>query len=341
MPEEIAHMLFEAFANERYGLYYSGSFHDGHTAGLIRFCEVLSADSKARSPQRNRLAFLLVEAYQNVVRHRPPVPPRIARTQARSMLLVRGTEDHHNILSVNPMLVAEVPGLEQQLASLEGLDRDGLKERFMTGLSSGQGTVRGGAGLGLIEMMRRSGHPLQHQILLLNEGLALLALHVRFGHLPTGRSPGIQDALDLRAAFSEQDVLLAYKGCFFPGMVDALFQLVQKDLEDRHSFHQRGRLLASAADLFFHQDQIHRPGTFVLVRTQEGVRLSLGREMSKTEVLQLDADVRLGDPLPRTATQGHGMQRATLELASVGCGPLQLWSTPRGAVMFAVLHVGL
>ena len=75
--------LFEALADEQLALLYGGRFPDAHTAELITLGEEALGGPGTEKALRSRTGFVMVEAYQNVLRHAIPVQPEEAAALGR------------------------------------------------------------------------------------------------------------------------------------------------------------------------------------------------------------------------------------------------------------------
>jgi hypothetical protein len=168
--------LFEALAPERFALLYGGTFPDEHTARFIGIGEEVLDHDGAEKGIRTRTAFVLVEAYQNVVRHRPGD----GSARGCSFFFLHGANSTE-VVTVNPVAEADLPDLRIALERVEGRTTEELKSLFLGSLQRGEQTKRGGAGLGLIEMARRSGHGLRHAFWPTTTHGQRFALRVRTG----------------------------------------------------------------------------------------------------------------------------------------------------------------
>jgi len=229
MEPRIVHDLHRGLAGDRFCFAYSGAFHDGHTGRLIDLGEAVMEDAGAARNARHRLAYVMVEAYQNIIRHRASLPPDLSAGSGRSFFLLRCGQGFQQVVAVNAVARPEVPPLEEALAGLEGLDQVGLKERFLTKLSQEGMGRRGGAGLGLIEMARRSGNGLRHRMLELDKDHVLFRLEVNFGaaEAPAG---GTDPCGFLHALFGREGLVFVHKGPRRAEVNDALVQLVDHDI---------------------------------------------------------------------------------------------------------------
>jgi hypothetical protein len=151
------HHLYEDLVRHRATFYYSGRFSEDHSPLLISLAEAITADKEDGVTAR-KLAFVLVEAYQNIIRHRAP-------QRGPSSILLQARSGGYLLSAMNPVRREEVPVLEEMLANIaRHRDLKELKEMFLRRLQGESTSQRGGAGLGLIEMARRSSHGIQHHI---------------------------------------------------------------------------------------------------------------------------------------------------------------------------------
>jgi hypothetical protein len=224
-----AHSLYLALSGCRSSLLYSGAFTDARTADLVAWGEAL-LDAEERPTLRNRLTFVMVEAYQNIVRHRALVGSQLERGAGRSLFLLRHKGSGNEVVAVNPVLREEAGGLRSLLERLRGLDIAQLKQLFLQRLRAEERTTRGGAGLGLIEMARRSGQEMGHVLTTIDADHELFMLRVIVG----GTSEESADALALRALHElvvREDVLLAATGLFSPAIQRVVVRLVADEME--------------------------------------------------------------------------------------------------------------
>lgn len=231
MDAALLHTLYDAFSGDRIAFLYSGSFHDTHTPRLIALGEEAVGDDEDGRTVRGRVVFVLVEAYQNIVRHRAMPPPEVAQKAGRSLFLLRDGGQRHEVTTMNPVTEADARAIHDRLDGLHGLDQEELKARFIQSLQRGARTERGGAGLGFIEMARRSGDPLHHDMADIHAGYKLFTLQVTLGRpgMPRTRQEVLQW---LHKTTSEADLLLAFKGPVHQGMHEVLVRMMEEELAE-------------------------------------------------------------------------------------------------------------
>lgn len=281
MDAALLHTLHDAFRGDRMALLYAGTFPDVHTAPLIALGEAAIGDSDSDRSLRGRFAFLLVELYQNIVRHRSSVSHTLMQGAGRSLFLIRSNTNGQEVTSMNPIPANEQALLHEQLKALEGLGPESLKERYLESLQKESRTQRGGAGLGLIEMARRSGQPLHHYMAQINADHLLFTLQVRLdehgGPMSDGRLLEV-----LHEAAAKGNILLAYKGLVDPAVERSILRMVAEEIgSERHSSALRHLL-----DVFRPASAVSDERLLVLSSGPDGPRLALLAQLGEQDAIR-------------------------------------------------------
>ena len=89
------------------------------------------------------------------------------------------TIEDYLIISSNPILNKNIDDLRDVLKTVNSLNRDGLKTIFKIARSRNRFTMVGGAGIGLIDMARKSGEKLEYEFREINNDVSIYSLMVR------------------------------------------------------------------------------------------------------------------------------------------------------------------
>ncbi len=149
-----AYSLQRALVGSAFALLLGDPFRDAQTARLIEMAEAVAERQGLSKGMQARLAFVLVEAFQNIIRHRP----QAEGDEGESSFLFRSVPGGQQVISRNPVADADLSALRAALDKVIGKSPEVLKALFLSVLQANASTAKGGAGLGLIEMARRSGH---------------------------------------------------------------------------------------------------------------------------------------------------------------------------------------
>ena len=234
--------LLRAFAGDRFVFGYSASFGDELTARLLDLSDaVLEHIGEAKS-NRRKVAFLLVEAYQNIIRHRADLPTHIDRGEGRSFFCFRANPEGQDLVAINGVRKRAVEDIVRQLDAVRGLDHAELKNISMRMLQAPSESR--GAGVGFIEMTRRSGNDLGHMLRGLGPDHDLFALGVRSGETYPYEKI-LREAAALHGNVVMSDILLYHAGHQPPIVVDTIADMLHHDV-DPTCMHGRPKRCAEA-----------------------------------------------------------------------------------------------
>lgn len=145
-------------------LVYEGDFTQETTKSILAMAE-RNLDSSAEDSTIKRKVFnVMVEALQNIVKHsseRGMKPGSLVSSNA--IFMISRETNRYSIMSGNPILTSEVARLRKNLDDLNQKDKDGLKEMYKEIITNTKISEKGGAGLGFVDMARKSGEKLQYQ----------------------------------------------------------------------------------------------------------------------------------------------------------------------------------
>ncbi len=141
-------------------LVYEGEFTQEITKSVLAMAE-RNMDSMGEESSIKRKVFnVMVECLQNIVKHSDD--PDSAKKETNTAIFLLGKhEESYVIASGNPISNETMPIVKERLEKINSLDKEGLKELYKDIIKSGTGlTEKGGAGLGFVDMARKSGHKL-------------------------------------------------------------------------------------------------------------------------------------------------------------------------------------
>lgn len=149
--------LFRVLNHYQLNYAYNGDFTNDLTERILSLAET-NMDVEAESLKiKKKVYFIIVESLQNITRH---------QGSSKDARLMDGFFSIHKFLggylvgSGNAIENNHIKSLSEKLDKVNSLSADELKEYQKEVLSAGGFSEKGGAGLGLIEMVRKSGNKL-------------------------------------------------------------------------------------------------------------------------------------------------------------------------------------
>jgi len=151
--------LFEDMQQNNLNYIYRGVFTQSITDNILLLTEACMNNAGEDSKIKKRVFTILVEGLQNVTRHQEIEGDDVSANQS-GIFIIQNHGDKYYITTGNPILKSNIPKLIRQLEKINGLDPDQLKIFYKEVLNDNIISNKGGAGLGLIEMARKSGNKL-------------------------------------------------------------------------------------------------------------------------------------------------------------------------------------
>lgn len=160
--------LHQAMRQQNLILLYEGEFTQESIKSVLAMAE-RNMDSAAESSSTKRKVFnVMVECLQNIVKHSEELVSS-GNTDPSAIFMIGRSEVSYTINSGNPINNSNIDNLKEKLDNINGLDKDGLKELYKSIIKSTTISEKGGAGLGFVDMARKSGNPLKFEFYELND----------------------------------------------------------------------------------------------------------------------------------------------------------------------------
>ncbi|UII29332.1 SiaB family protein kinase [Fulvivirga maritima] len=152
-------------------LVYEGEFTQEITKSVLAMAERNMDSSGEESSTKRKVFNVMVECLQNIVKHADEVDHNHA-----AVFMIGKHENEYIIISGNPIRRENVASLKEKLEHINSLDKDGLKGLYKDIIKSTEISDKGGAGLGFVDMARKSGQKLDFDFLEMEDGNSFFCL---------------------------------------------------------------------------------------------------------------------------------------------------------------------
>ena len=233
-------------------LAYSGVFSDSMTDRIIELSEAYLETHEQMSKIRRKTSFLVAECFQNVVRHGSADVNSDFFSLGTDSFIIRFKGNTCYIASENAIPNDQIEGLRSKLDQVNTYDQDELKAIYKQILEGGEISEKGGAGLGLIEMARKTGNKLHYSFKELDDkdSLFYLMLVLRHGE-EEETSPDNKPVLGEMEEFIQNSRIanqfLFFHGEFEQDIILPMIQMIEKNLEKQFDPHSTKHKLYHAA----------------------------------------------------------------------------------------------
>lgn len=158
-------------------LIYEGDFTQETTKSILTMAERNLESSGEESSIKKKIFNVMVEALQNIVKHSDETREGDA-THHAAIFLIGHERSQYSIMSGNPVKNENIPALRGALERINSLDKEGLKELYKEIIKNTTISDKGGAGLGFVDMARKSGEKLEWAFTPMNDDQSFFCLKV-------------------------------------------------------------------------------------------------------------------------------------------------------------------
>lgn len=142
---------------------------------LLSITELKLVQSVGEKKLRKRVFHILVECLQNVVNHSASSKNE---EDIPSILLMGRHEQEFFIITGNRIDNEEIPGFTQKIDEINSWNHEDMRDIYSSKLGKSEYSAKGGAGLGLMDIYKRSGKKLKYQIEPIDDNISFLSLHI-------------------------------------------------------------------------------------------------------------------------------------------------------------------
>jgi hypothetical protein len=152
---DITRTIHDKMRKERLLFVYRGEITDRNSLPLLTLLENEMKDDSYGFVGRKRLFMYVLESLQNIVKH-----GNQAGHNSMSLVAYSKTNDGYTITTGNIIASEHVDDLRKRLNKVNRLDINEIKDLYRQILDTSEFSMKGGAGLGLIEMAIKTGNRL-------------------------------------------------------------------------------------------------------------------------------------------------------------------------------------
>ncbi|MES2592655.1 MAG: SiaB family protein kinase [Bacteroidota bacterium] len=281
-------LLRKCFSVDKICMFYRGNFDDAFTDKLISL-----ADYDVEKKAKKRISFLMSESFQNIIRH----GNEELNSQHNSLFGIRAVAPFLDIFSSNVVNNKDRLFLEEKLGMINKLDKDQLKKYYTKVLEEGTLSQKGGAGLGLIEMAKKSQKPIQMEFIKLEEDAYAFNMQIDLivddqasTELLNQPMP-IEENTAMYDLMVNNNMIFLYKGDFNDETISPMLNILEGNISDKNNsigykiYHSAVELMQNVAR--HSSNTMTKEGMFAINEAEKGCYLCTGNYIAdKAEALE-------------------------------------------------------
>ena len=178
MNTKTTYSLFKQLEKDNLSLIYQGNFSNFVLGMATELIKQHSESDKGFISLRNKLSFLVVESFQNIVRYADSHRAKEVNL-SHEMFMTRNVDETFNIITSNLIENKKIGLVKGKIDEINKLDKKGLKELYIKILTNNKISPEGGAGLGFIEMVRKTKEKIDFDFQKLNDELSFFYFQIK------------------------------------------------------------------------------------------------------------------------------------------------------------------
>lgn len=161
--------FYQKMKRNKISLVYEGEISHEITKAFSSLAEShIAIDNESNSLQK-RVFHVMVESLQNVSKHSAERKVSSSIIDGHGLFFISKHENEYCITTGNVVLQEEVESIKENLGQINSSNKKSLKELYKQKIKKGRLSRKGGAGLGFIDMVRKTGEQLMYSFIKLND----------------------------------------------------------------------------------------------------------------------------------------------------------------------------
>lgn len=125
---------------------------------------------------------ILVECLQNLYHHLDDDDFKTKISEKSALFMIRKVEGEYSIMTGNFIANANVDLMKGRLDRINSMDKAELKVYYKEVLNNGEMSAKGGGGLGMIDIARKSGKKLDYNFNKIDDEYSFFSLNIKVAH---------------------------------------------------------------------------------------------------------------------------------------------------------------
>jgi hypothetical protein len=166
---EFVYDFYKSMKAHEITLVYEGEITHQITKAFTSLTESNMAKEEESNTVQKKVFHVMVECLQNISKHADSFGSDDFLFAGRGIFMVSKGDIEYHVTTGNVIENAKIEELTRILDHINVLDKEGLKQLYKTQMREGRLSEKGGAGLGFIDIARKTGRKLDFHFLSIDE----------------------------------------------------------------------------------------------------------------------------------------------------------------------------
>lgn len=289
--------FFKTLESDNICFAYRGSFNNGI---LSMATELIKNNiGEEHSKMRNKLSFLMIESFQNIAKYADSEVLE-EPTAESDFFMVRNVGNSFYIVSANLIENSKVDLVREKLIKVNSSDKKELNTLYKTVLTNKQLNDKGGAGLGFIEMVRKTQGKLPFDFVKVNEEKSIFFMQINLTDPDAAHDneaiSSIDDVKLIHKMVAKDNILMYHKGNFTQEAVGPVLKMIEDNMnsmkfkEQKKAFHFLVEILQNISKHGYSISN-EREGIFLISMKEGKFEIGTGNYIANSKVENLQKQI--------------------------------------------------
>jgi hypothetical protein len=173
---EFVYEFYKTMKAHEITLVYEGEITHQITKAFTSLTESNMAKEEESGTVQRKVFHVMVECLQNISKHADDFGSNDYLFSGRGIFMVSKGDTEYTVTTGNAVDNPRIESLRNMLEHINSLDKEELNELYKKQIREGRLSDKGGAGLGFIDIVRKTGKKLEYHFLPINENISFFLL---------------------------------------------------------------------------------------------------------------------------------------------------------------------
>lgn len=160
-------------------LSFKGDITSELLTSILQIMESKLENFQEEPKVKKKVYNVLVECLQNLYHHMDEVDTGNSDRTRSAIFMIGKLDNKYTIITGNYIRTENVKGLDERLQEINALSQDELKEYYKKVLANGEMSAKGGGGLGMIDIARKTGQKLNYNFMPIDDKYSFFSLNIK------------------------------------------------------------------------------------------------------------------------------------------------------------------
>jgi hypothetical protein len=174
-----AYNIYDRMEKNNILLSFKGDITSELLTSILQIMENKMDNLQEEPKTKKKVYNVLVECLQNLYHHMDDATNEKGDKNRSAIFMIGRSESGYSIVTGNYILNENIHGLKSRLDEVNSLSKEELKDYYKSILNNGEMSLKGGGGLGMIDIARKTGEKLEYNFLEIDNKVSFFTLIIK------------------------------------------------------------------------------------------------------------------------------------------------------------------